>query len=88
MRLDDLAGATVLVLGLGIDNLAALDAVLAAGPGRVLAAVDDPDAASVADRDRLGALDIVLIAAEDAIDAGREASAPLIVLRAGVSAPG
>ena len=82
MRLDDLAGATVLVLGLGIDNLAALDAVLAAGPGRVLAAVDDPGAASVADRDRMGALDIVLIAAENAIDAGREAGAPLIVLRA------
>ena len=84
MRLDDLAGATVLVLGLGIDNLAALDSVLSAGPRRVIAAVDDPGAVSPADRARLEALAIALLDAEGAVDAAEQHDGvePFVVLRA------
>ena len=84
MRLDDLAGANVLVLGMGIDNLAALDAVLAVGPSRVTAAVDDPGAVNGTDRDRLAAAGIALIGADEAVDGavGQNAADPPIVLRA------
>lgn len=59
----------MLVLGLGIDNLAALGPVMAAGPAWLVAAVDDPEAASEHQRAILGALQVELVSTESAVEA-------------------
>lgn len=68
MRLDELAGARVLMLGLGIDNLAALAAVSGAGPASLTAAVDDVDAVTDADCVVLVAAGAELVTTALAID--------------------
>ncbi|MEZ5373996.1 MAG: Mur ligase family protein [Microthrixaceae bacterium] len=88
MRLDELAGARVVVLGLGIDNLAALGPVTGTGPRSLVAAVDDPDTVADSDRSRLAGLGIGLRSTDRAIDeleagaASGGSAGPIVVLRA------
>ena len=65
---EELAGARVVVLGLGVDNLAVLPTVIAAEPAQVVAAVDDPDAVSVEDRAALAAVAVELVGSDRVID--------------------
>ncbi len=71
MTLDELTGRHVVVLGLGIDTLAALDAVHGAGPASLVAAVDEPAAVSDDVRHRLATLEVTLVDT-DALPEGTE----------------
>ncbi|MEZ5383235.1 MAG: Mur ligase family protein [Microthrixaceae bacterium] len=91
MTPEGLTGARVVVLGLGVDNLAALPTVVAAEPARLVAAVDAPDAVSVEDRAVADAAAVEVLGSDQVVDwlaasggraPGSRADAPLVVVRA------